>query len=277
LGRERAGQRDEIGLRQHAEQAILANDLVGRPRALGRIAPGGDHPHVEGLGKRGQPRADAAQTGDHQRLAAELVFALRDVTDHAPPFVRDLVVARLRNLPRHGEDQGDGMLGDRALVYALRAGDANAGRAQRVAGILVGAGADRLDEGEPGRRGNQFVPPQPGAQQHVHLADARLQIVEAAHLEPVNAGVAQSEAFTHAISDVGETYDQLVFGRERTRAHGIVIAMTNIGRLQRDLSRGQPLASHLLHKAEYPGQPERDFRNESDHEEDADDGTQERQ
>ena len=60
-----------------------------------------------------------------------------------------------------------------------------AGSAQRVAGILIGTRADRLDEGEPGRRGNQFVPPQAGAQQHVHLRDARLQIVQAAHLEPV--------------------------------------------------------------------------------------------
>jgi len=116
-----------------------------------------------------------------------------------------LVVARLRNLPRDGQDQGDGMLGDRALVHALRAGDADAGRAQRVAGILVCAGADRLDEGEPGRRGNQFVPPQAGAQQHVHLRDARLQIVQAAHLEPVEVGVAQGEAFAHAIGDMGET------------------------------------------------------------------------
>ena len=64
-------------------------------------------------------------------------------------LLRGLVVARLRNLPRHGEDQRDRMLGHRALVDALRAGEADAGRAQRIARVLVGAGADRLDEGEP--------------------------------------------------------------------------------------------------------------------------------
>ena len=76
---------------------------------------------------------------------------------------------------------------------------------------------------------NQFVPPQAGAQQHVHLRDARLQIVQAAHLEPVEAGVAQGEAFAHAIGDVGETEGQLVFGGERTCAHGIVFGWICFG------------------------------------------------
>ena len=75
------------------------------------------------------------------------------------------------------------MLGDRALVGALRAGEADAGRAQRVAGVLVGAGADRLDEGEPRAPRRSVVAPQARDQQHVRLADARLQLVEAAHLE----------------------------------------------------------------------------------------------
>jgi hypothetical protein len=43
-------------------------------------------------------------------------------------------------------------------------------------------------------RGNQLVPPQAGDQQHVHLRDARLQLLEAADFEPMEAGVAQGEA-----------------------------------------------------------------------------------
>ena len=69
------------------------------------------------------------------------------------------------------------------------------------------------------RRGDQLVAPQAGDHSTSDLADARLEIVERAHLEPVDAGVAQCEAFAHAIGDMGEAEGQLVSGGERTRVH----------------------------------------------------------
>ena len=85
-----------------------------------------------------------------------------DVADHAAPIVAGLIVARLRNLPRQARIKRHRMLGDRALVRAVRAGEPDARPRQRGARILVGARADRLDEGEPRRLGDQLVAPQPG-------------------------------------------------------------------------------------------------------------------
>src|SRR5215470_11813501 len=57
----------------------------------------------ECLGKLRQTTSDATQTDDQQRLAAEFVFALSTIGNHAAPDVLGLIVACLGQLPRHRE------------------------------------------------------------------------------------------------------------------------------------------------------------------------------
>ena len=107
-------------------------------------------------------------------------------------------------LARHREDQRHRVLGDRARVDAVRAREPDAGGLERLARILVGAGADRLDEFELRRARDQVVAPQHRDAHHVGVADAHGQLFERADLEVPDAGVAQREALGHAVGDVGE-------------------------------------------------------------------------
>ena len=75
--RQRAGEGDEIGLRQ---QRVEAGHRVHRIRVAGtgaRVTADADHAHVERLGELRQQAADLSETDDQQRLAAKLVLSLR--------------------------------------------------------------------------------------------------------------------------------------------------------------------------------------------------------
>jgi hypothetical protein len=148
-----------------------------------------------------------------------------DLRDQPAPLALALVVARHRQLARERQDQRHGVLGHRTLVRALRAGDADAGPAEQVARVLVGAGADRLDEGEPRRELDEVVAPEAGDAQHVGVADARLQLVDAAHLERADARVAEEEALLQPVGGVGEA-DGEVFSSRQGPAHGLSIPTT---------------------------------------------------
>ena len=144
--------------------------------------------HAEGARHPRQPRADAPEPDDQQGLAGELVLALRQVGDHAAPVPPGLVVAGEVQLPRQRQDQRHGVLRHRLGVDALRAGEPDAGGGERVAIVLVGAGADRLDEGEPRRARDELVAPHHRHAQHVEFAEPRVKLVEGADLEMADAG-----------------------------------------------------------------------------------------
>ena len=161
--------------------------LVGIAAAR-RVAPQADHPHVEGLGETREAAADIAEPDDEQRLAAELVLALRQVADHPAPDALCLVVARLGQAAGQRQDQRHGVLGDGARVDAAGAGEADIAALELVARELVGAGADRLDEAQPRRAVEEGVAPQAGDHQHVGLADAGRECFGVAHRETLDAG-----------------------------------------------------------------------------------------
>ena len=120
------------------------------------------------------------------------------------------------------------MFGDRALVGALRAGEPYARSTQRFARVLVEPRADRLDEGQSRRLGDEFIAPQTGHQQHVGFADALLELVETAHLERIDAGIAQCELLAHAVGDVGEADAELVFGGKSAGGHAAELHERNV-------------------------------------------------
>ena len=81
------------------------------------------------------------------------------------------------------EDQRHRVFGDSPLVCSLRAREPDISGFQRVAAELVGAGADRLDEFQPRRLGEQLVPPETRNDEDIRLTEAGLQLIEAADLE----------------------------------------------------------------------------------------------
>ena len=104
--RQRAGEGDEIRLRQQCRQLLRRVDGIGGCGGGGRVALGRQHAHVERFGQPGQPRADLAQTDDQQGFAAQFIFALRQVADHAAPEAALLAVASAVDVAREGQDQG---------------------------------------------------------------------------------------------------------------------------------------------------------------------------
>src|SRR5207302_7430333 len=127
---------------------------IAAPR---RIAPQADDAHIEGLGEARQAAADIPKTDDEQRLAAELILALCEIADHLPPDMPVLVVARLGKAAGQCQDQRHAVLRDGARVDAARAGEADIAALELAAWELVGAGADRLDEAQPRREGEEDV------------------------------------------------------------------------------------------------------------------------
>jgi len=93
-------------------------------------------------------------------------------------------------LPGQRQDQRHGVLRHRLRIHALRARQTDAGGLERVARVLVGAGADRLNESEPWRPLNELVAPQHGHAQEIELAQSRRELVERADLEIPDPGVA---------------------------------------------------------------------------------------
>ena len=108
-------------------------------------------------------------------------------------------------LARQRQDQRHGVLRHGFRVDALRTCEPDAGGGERVARILVGAGADRLDEGEPRGARDELVAPQHRDAEDVEFAEPRRELVEAAHLEMPDVAPTQGKALRHAIGDVGKT------------------------------------------------------------------------
>jgi hypothetical protein len=207
--------RDEIRKRQHLAEPPVREHIVRVRAARARIAFRADHAHAERLRQAGEMRADAAEPDDQQRLAAEFVLALAQVGDHAAPVVLGLIVAREMQLARHRKDQRHPVLGDRARIHALRARKPDARGFERLALILVGAGADRLDEFELRRARDQIVAPHHRDADHVRVRDAHGQFFQRIDLVVLDAGVARREAVGHAVGDVCEADRQVVLGRKR--------------------------------------------------------------
>ena len=81
--------------------------------------------------------------------------------------------------------------------------------------ILVGAGADRLDELQLACDFGEFVAPHHGDDHHVGLWNARLELVKGAHLEMGDIRIAPGELLGHAIGGVGKADGEFVPRGER--------------------------------------------------------------
>ena len=91
---------------------------------------------------------------------------------------------------------------------------ADAGGLERLALILVGAGADRLDELELRRARDQVVAPHPGNADHVGIRDAHGELLGRVHLEMPDAGVARRKALGHAVGHMGKADGEVVLSAE---------------------------------------------------------------
>ena len=96
------------------------------------------------------------------------------------------------------------MLGHGALVDALPAREPDALRLEQGTVVLVGSRTQRLHEAQSGRALQQMIAPQAGDDEHVRLGHARFQLLERAHLEAAQAGLAGGEGVLHAVGDVRE-------------------------------------------------------------------------
>jgi len=115
-----------------------------------------------------------------------------------------LVVAGEMELARQRQDQRDRVLGDSALIAALGAGEAHAGRSELLLVELVGAGADRLDETQLTQSVEDLVAPEARDHQHVGFQRTGLEIVEIANLEAGRRSVAGEVFVTQLIGRMGE-------------------------------------------------------------------------
>ena len=114
--------------------------------ALARILADADHLHSECLAEHREMAADTAHADHQHGLAAEFVLALGQVADHAAPDLLVLIVARLGQASRQGEDQRYCVLGHGARIDAGGAAQTDVPARKLLPGILVHARADRLDE-----------------------------------------------------------------------------------------------------------------------------------
>ena len=87
-------------------------------------------------------------------------------------------------------------------------------RGQLIAGELIGAGADRLDEAELLRLRQQIIAPQSGHHQHVGVPDLAGKFVIGPRLRMPDAGLAQFELRRQLISDMREQDGEIVLGRD---------------------------------------------------------------
>ena len=186
----------------------------GVARPGGRIAAETDNVHVEGFGQTRQASANAPEADDDQRLAAEFVLALRQIADHAAPDFSRLVVARLGQAAGKRQNQADRMFGDRARVHPGRTGQPYAAFGQCRLVVLVGAGADGLDEFQPRGRLDQSVVPHAGRHDDIRLLRAPVQLGAVPHLETGDTGVQGVPAGLHLVGGVGETNGQRFAGRD---------------------------------------------------------------
>lgn len=115
------------------------------------------------------------------------------------------------------------MLGHRVGIGPGGGGEPDAGAADGRAVVLVGPGADRLDEAQARGAGDQHVVPQHRHDEHVGLGDAGLELGTGADLEPADTGVAGGETLAHPVGGVGEGDGQAVVGRQG-RQHRAILA-----------------------------------------------------
>src|SRR5437879_609110 len=94
-----------------------------------------------------------------------------------------LVVACLRQSTRQRQHQCQRMLCHRAFVGALSARESNAAHPQRFMVVLIGAGADRLDEAQVFGTIEQLIAPETGHREYLSLADSRRELFERPQLE----------------------------------------------------------------------------------------------
>ena len=188
---------------RRASTSTRAGSSTTRPRAaLSRYADGS------------MSNALASCASDQQRLAAEFVLSLREVTDHTAPDPFCLVVARLGQPARERQHQCHDVLGDRAGINAAGAREPHVVLLEQLARELVGAGTDRLDETQPLRARQEIVAPEARDHQHVGLADPLLERGAVAHLEALDAGRERQEALAQPIGNMRKANRQLVLGRE---------------------------------------------------------------
>src|SRR5262249_54925113 len=117
---------------------------------------------------------------------------------------------------------------NRLFVDALGACQANAARPQRFTVELIDPRPDRLNEAQLDRARDQIVAPQAGDDEHIGLADARVEIIARAHLDGTHAGVARGKTRAQAIGDMGETDCEICTIGERTCRHdGYSTALTS--------------------------------------------------
>jgi hypothetical protein len=124
-----------------------------------------------------------------------------------------LMVAGLRQAPGEGQISAMACLGHGALIGALGAAS-RMPRSLSKRGILVGARADRLDEGQPAGPVQQIVAPEAGDQQHIGLADPALELCRRTQLEARDPRLARQEALLELIGHMGEADGQAVPGRQ---------------------------------------------------------------
>jgi hypothetical protein len=205
LRRQRTGERHDVGLRQKLGQPVMCVDGVRSLGARVRIATRCDHAHVESPSEPRQARANAADPHDQQGFTVELVFACGDFRDHATPHFGGLVVATRMQLPLQRQDQRHGMLRDSLGIHPRGACQAYAALANEIAVVLIETGADRLDELQITRDGDELVAPHHGDDDDMGLGNACLEFVERVHLEVGDARTALGEPLGHAVGRVGET------------------------------------------------------------------------
>ena len=171
-------------------------------------------PHAARLRDPGQLGADGAEPEDDEGVAGEIVLALGERGDHAPPDVSALIVPRLGQMARQGEDERHAMLGDGIPVDAARIRERDAPRAEVVERELIVARADRLDVGQPLRPRQDLVAPEARDDQDIRRADARQRVVQGGSLEMGHAGSARLEPLRETVGGVRELDRDLVAGGE---------------------------------------------------------------
>jgi hypothetical protein len=168
--------------------------------------------YIEGFGELREASADLPQADDKECLAAEFVFTLGEIADHAAPEALCLVIARPGKPTAQREDEGHRVLRSGAVADTARAGEANGALCQFFERKLISAGADRLDKAEFLRALKKAVMPQPRDHEHVGLADPILQGPGIANGEAIDTAVEGRKPLMQPIGDVGEADRKLFIG-----------------------------------------------------------------
>ncbi len=132
-------------------------------------------------------------------MAAQIVLALGERGDHAPPDVSALIIPRLGQMARQGEDERHAMLGDGIPVDAARIRERDAPGAEVVERELVVARADRLDVGQPLRPRQDLVAPEARDDQDIRRPYARQRVVQGGSLEVGHTGATRVKSLRQTV------------------------------------------------------------------------------